>query len=55
MPTIDAVALMRQLREKLGEEMAGMNAEARVRFIAEKASASPFGKIMQQAQEKHEG
>ena len=37
--TFDAVKLMRELRDKLSEEMARMTPEKRIRFIQQRAAA----------------
>ena len=44
--TFDAVKLMRELRDKLSQEMANMTPEERVRYIREKAASTALGRIM---------
>lgn len=42
--TFDAVKMMRELRDKLSEELMGMSAEERIRYIREQAATTPLGK-----------
>lgn len=42
--TFDAVKLMRELRDRLSEEMERMTPEERVRYISEKAAATGLAK-----------
>lgn len=41
--TFDSVAMMRNLRERLSQDMAGMSSEERIRHIHEKAAGTPLG------------
>jgi hypothetical protein len=41
--TLDSVAMMRELRERLSQEMAGMSSIERIRYIREKAAATSLG------------
>lgn len=46
--TFDAVKLMRQLRDKLSQEMEGMTPEERMRYIREKAAFTSLGRTIAQ-------
>lgn len=46
--TFDAVKLMRQLRDKLSQEMDGMPPEERLRYIRDKAASTTLGKTLSQ-------
>lgn len=46
--TIDAVKLMRELRDELSRKMAQMASEERVEYIRKVASASELGKLLAQ-------
>lgn len=50
--TFDAVKLMRELRNKLSEDMEDMTSEERVRYIQNKAASTPLGKAMVQDKRK---
>lgn len=41
--TFDSVAMMRELRERLSQEMAGMSSVERIHHIHEKAAATSLG------------
>ena len=49
--TFDAVKLMRELRDKLSQEMERMTREERVRYIRDRAASTALGQRMA----KHEG
>ena len=42
----DSVKLMRELRDKLSQEMEGMTTEERVRFIRDKAASTALGRTL---------
>jgi hypothetical protein len=44
--SIDAVKLMRDIRDALGREMANMTAEERIRYVRELAENSDLGKSL---------
>lgn len=46
--TFDAVKLMRDLRDKLSQEMEGMTPEERVLYIQAKAATTALGRAMAQ-------
>ncbi len=48
----DAVRLMRQLRDKLSQEMEGMTPEERLRYIRDKAASTTLGKTLAQYESK---
>ncbi len=50
--TFDAVKLMRELRNKLSEDMEDMTSEERVRYIQDKAATTPLGKAMVKGEHK---
>jgi len=50
--TFDAVKLMRDLRDKLSEDMEGMTSKERVRYIQNKAAITPLGRTMVQGTRK---
>ncbi len=44
--TFDAVKLMRELRDRLSQEMERMTPEERVRYISEKAASTDLAKCL---------
>lgn len=44
--TFDSVKLMRELRDKLSQEMEGMTTEERVRYIRDKAASTALGRTI---------
>ena len=46
--TFDSVAMMRELRDRLSREMAGMTPVERIRLVHEKAATTPLGALLQQ-------
>ncbi|MBI2190588.1 MAG: hypothetical protein HYU36_01220 [Planctomycetes bacterium] len=46
--TFDAVKLMRQLRDKLSQEMEEMTPEERLHYIRDKAASTALGKTLAQ-------
>ena len=48
--TFDAVKLMRELRDKLSQEMEHMTPEARVRHIRDRAASTALGKTIAEAE-----
>jgi hypothetical protein len=46
--TFDAVKLMRELRDKLSQEMGGMTPEERLRYIRDKAASTALGRAIAQ-------
>ncbi|MFQ5600049.1 MAG: hypothetical protein ACE5G2_05800 [Candidatus Krumholzibacteriia bacterium] len=52
MKTFDAVKLMRELRDKLSQEMEEMTPEERMRYIREKAASTALGKTIAQDKNK---
>ncbi|MBI4862955.1 MAG: hypothetical protein HY815_22235 [Candidatus Riflebacteria bacterium] len=42
--TFDAVELMRELRDKLSQDMEGMTPQERLRFIRDKAAGQALGR-----------
>lgn len=52
--TFDSVAMMRELRDRLSQEMAGMSSVERIRHIHEKAAATSLGARFQTLSEESE-
>lgn len=50
--TFDAVRLMRELRDKLSQEMENMTPGERVHYIQDKAAMTPLGRAMLQGTHK---
>lgn len=50
--TFDAVKLMRELRDKLSQEMESMTPEQRVRYIRGKATSTALGRTIAQDKSK---
>ena len=50
--TFDAVKLMRELRDKLSQEMEWMTPEERVRYIRDKAASTALGRTIAQDKSK---
>lgn len=50
--TFDAVKLMRELRNKLSQEMESMTPEQRVRYIRGKAASTALGRTIAQDKSK---
>ena len=50
--TFDSVKLMRELRDKLSEEMAKMAPEERIRHIRDKAAASALVRVPERGTSK---
>lgn len=53
--TFDAVKLMRELRDKLSQEMEGMTLEERLRYIRVKAASTALGRTLSQDKTKAVG
>ena len=46
--TFDSVAMMRELRDRLSQEMAEMTPVERLRYVRKMAAATPLGDRLQQ-------